>query len=139
MDANSVFTKSAKEVLGAGDELAQCFARNGSGVAVNCAGNKNAVNRADAEQVVDVHYEAVLRGLTEARGVTRFAIVQVGEGALGARAVGVDNITLIRSAGEDVRADLTKRSGKYTTVKIVHDGVYFGLRGGDAALGVAIG
>ena len=51
----------------------------------------------------------------------------------------MDNITLIRSAGEDVCADLTKRSRKYTTVKIVHDGVYFGLRGRDAALGVAIG
>ena len=65
--------------------------------------------------------------------------MQVGEGALGARAVGVDNITLIRFASENVRADLTKRSRRYTTVKIVHDGVHFGLRGGDAALGVAIG
>ena len=119
--------------------MAQCFARNGSGVAVNCARNKNAIDSADAKQIVDVHYEAVLCGLTKARGVTCLAIVQVGESAFGARTVGVDNITLIRSAGEDVCADLTKRSRKYTTVKIVHDGVYFGLRGRDAALGVTIG
>ena len=102
--------------------MAQRFARNGSGVAVNCAGNKDTVNRADAEQVVDVHYEAVLRSLTEARGLPSHDSA-VGKGALGARAVGVDNITPIRFAGKIVCADLTKRSRKYTTVKIVHDGV----------------
>jgi hypothetical protein len=65
--------------------------------------------------------------------------VQVSEGALGARTVGVDNVTLICAAGKDVGTDLAKSTGKYATVKVVYDGVDFGLGGGDAALGVTIG
>jgi hypothetical protein len=65
--------------------------------------------------------------------------VQVSEGALGARTVGVDNVTFICIAGEYVGTDLAKRARKYATVKVVYDGVDFGLRGGNAALGVTIG
>ena len=76
--------------------------------------------------------------LAEACRVAGLFVVQVGEGRLGAGAVGVDNITLVGIAGEDVGTDLTERTGKDAAVELVHNGVDFGLGGGHAALGVAI-
>jgi hypothetical protein len=103
------------------------------------AGNEDAVDRADAEQVVDVHDQTVLCGLAEACWVAGLFVVQIGEGRFGAGAVGVNNVTLVGIAGEDVGADLAKGTGEDAAVELVHDGVDFGLGGGDTALGVAIG
>ena len=136
--ADAVVAHGGEEVFGAGNELAECFAGNGAGVAVDGAGNEDAIDRADAEQVVDIHDEAVLSGLAEACRVAGLFVVQVGEGRLGAGAVGVDDITLVGIASEDVGTDLAERTGKDAAVELVHDGVDFGLGGGDAALGVAI-
>ena len=138
MDADAVVAHGGEEIFGAGNELAECFAGNGAGVAVDGAGNEDAVDRADAEQVVDIHDEAVLSGLAEASRVAGFFVVQVSEGRLRAGAVGVDDVTLVGIASEDVGTDLAERTGKDATVELVHDGVDFGLGGGDAALGVAI-
>ncbi|MFT5826341.1 MAG: hypothetical protein ACI8ZW_001852, partial [Yoonia sp.] len=63
MDADAVVAQGGEEVFGARNELAECFAGNGAGITVDGAGNEDAVDRTDAEQVVDVHDEAVLSGL----------------------------------------------------------------------------
>ncbi len=136
---DSVFAQSGEEVFGAGNELAQCFAGNGARVAVDGAGDQDAVDRAHAEQVVDVHDQAVLGGLAEAFGGASFLVVQVSERALGAGAVGVNDVTLVGATGQDVGADFTESARKDATVQIVDHCVDFGFRGRDAALGVAIG
>jgi hypothetical protein len=64
--------------------------------------------------------------------------MQVGECALGARAVRVDDITLVWIASQDVCSDLAEGTGKDATVELIHDGVDFGFGRRDAALGVAI-
>ena len=51
----------------------------------------------------------------------------------------MDDVTLVGIASEDIGADLAEGTGKDATVELIHDGVDFGLGGGDAALGVAIG
>ena len=136
---DAVVAQGGEEVFGAGNELAECLAGDGAGVAVDCAGDKDAVDRADAEQVVDIHDEAVLGGLAEACRVAGLFVVQVSEGRLGAGAVGVNDVTLVGIASQDVGTDLAKRAGKDAAVELIHDGVDFGLGRGDAALGVAIG
>ena len=137
--ADAIVTHGGEEVFGAGNELAKGFAGDRAGVAVDCAGDQDAIDSADAEQVVDVHDETVLCGLAEACRIAGLLIVQVGKSRLGAGAVGVNNITLLGVACEDVGADLTERTGKDAAVELIHDCVDFGLGGGDAALGVAIG
>ncbi len=95
MHADPVVAHGGEEIFGAGNKLAECFARNGTSVTVDRAGNEYAIDRADAEQVVNIHHEAVLSGFAEACRVASFFVMQVGECALGARAVGVDNVTLV--------------------------------------------
>ena len=136
--ADAILAHGCEEVFGAGNELRERFARDRSCVAVHCAGNKDAIDRADAEQVVDVHDEAVLSGLAEATWVTCFSVVEIGECALGAGSVGVDDIALLWIASEEVGADLAEGSGKDAAVEFVHDCVDLGLRGRYTSLGVAI-
>jgi len=138
VDTDAVFAQGGEEVFGAGNELGEGLAGDRAGVTVDGAGNKDAVDRADAEQVVDIHDEAILRGFTETGGVARLAVVQVGEGALGAGAVGVDDVTLVGVTGQNVGSDLAKGTREDASVEVVDDGMDFGFRGGDAALGVAI-
>ena len=136
--ADAIVTHGGKEVFGAGNELAERFARNGAGVTVDRAGNEDAIDRANAEQVVDVHDQAVLGSLAEACRVAGLFVMQVSEGRLGAGAVGVNDITLVGVAGKDVGTDFAKSTGKDATVELIYDGVDFGFGRGDAALGVAI-
>ena len=77
-------------------------------------------------------------GLTEASGVSGLAVMQVGEGAFGTRAVGVDDVTLVGATCQDVGSDLAERTREDTPIELVHDCVDFGFGGGDTALGVAI-
>ena len=138
VDADPVFTECSEEVFGARNQLAECFARDSAGVPINRAGNEDAIDCADAEQVVNIHDEAVLRRFAEGAGIASLTVVQVGESALRAGAVGVDNVTLGVVARQDVRTDFAKGTGEDATVEVVDDGVDFGLGGGDASLGVAI-
>jgi len=49
VDADSVVAEGAKEVFGARNELAECFGGDGAGVAVDGAGDEDAIDRANAE------------------------------------------------------------------------------------------
>ena len=136
--ADAVVAHGGEKVFGARNELAESFAWDGAGIAVDGAGNEDAVDRTNAEQVVDVHDKTVLCGLAEACRIACFFVMQVSEGRLGAGAIGVNDVTLLRVACEDIGTDLAERTGKDATVELIHDCVDFGLGGGDAALGVAI-
>lgn len=139
VDADAVVAEGGKKVFGAGDELGQGFAGNGAGVTVDRTGNEDAIDCADAEQVVDIHDEAVLGGLAKASRVAGFAVVEVGEGTLRTGSVRVNDITLFRVAGQDVGPDLTESTREDAAVQLIHNRVDFGFRGGDAALGIPVG
>ena len=77
IDFNAEFSEFCEEVLRAQNKLRKSLARKIPGVAVYGVGKQNALDRADAEKVVYVHHDGILRDSPEYRCVARFPVLEV--------------------------------------------------------------
>ena len=98
VDADPVFTECGEEVFGARNQLAECLAWDSAGVPINRAGNEDAIDCADAEQVVDIHDEGILSDTFPHGDVSCFFPVHVCQRRLRTRAIGMHHKAMVFTA-----------------------------------------
>ena len=76
----------------------------------------------DAQEVVDVHDDAVLRDAAEDGRVAGLLPPEVGEQGLRARAVGMRDDASLRVPGQVILGDLAERAREEAAVQLVHGG-----------------
>ena len=69
---------------------------------------KDVIHRAHAKQIVNVHYQGILRDAFPHRQVARFFPIKVSEGRLGARTVGVHDVAILRVTAKYIGDNLAE-------------------------------
>ena len=108
IDAHAHPAQFGQQFVRAVDDGRYDFARHQQLVAPDGAGHQNVVHRTHAQQVVNVHDEGVLGDALPHAEVARFLPIQVGQRGLGARAVGVHDVAILRVAAQDVGDNLAE-------------------------------
>lgn len=107
------------------------------GITVNGVRYENVIGCTNANQVIKVHHNTVLRGAVKDSWVTRFFVVQIRQDRFGPTAIGVNDVTVIKAAAEDVGRDLAKTTWEESAIKMIDNGVNVLLLGADAARHIA--
>ncbi len=133
VDLHSVAAHGGQQLLGAVDDGCDHLAGDQLLVAPDGGGYQHAVGGAHAEQVVDIHYQRILRYTFPHREVARLFPVGVGQRRFGAGAVGVHYVAPFGVAAQDVGDDLAESLGKDSLVYILDGGVHIFFCSGNTA------
>ena len=136
-DVDPVGAHLGQQFLRAADNGCDDFAGDQVFVAPDGGREQDVVRSSYAQQVVDVHYQGVLRDAFPDGKVAGTLPVHVGQGGFGARSVGVHDDAVFRVAGQVVGDDLAESPGEQPFVHVADGVVYVLLRGGNAATGIS--
>ena len=123
VDADAHAAQFFEQFVGAVDDCGDYFPWNQHFVAPDGRGNKDAVGGADAEKVVEVHDERILRNAFPNGEVARLAPVGISQRRLRACSVGVHDVAVFWVAAEDVGNDLAECPREKAFVDITYRGV----------------
>ena len=108
IDAHAHLAQFGQQFVCAVDDGGDDLARHQQLVAPDGAGHEDVVHRAHAKQVVNVHDQGVLRDALPHREVARLLPVEIGQRGLGARAVGVHDVAILRVSAQYVGDNLAE-------------------------------
>ncbi len=113
-----------KQLLRAVDDGCDHLAGDKALVAPDCRRHKDIVGGSHAEEVVDIHYQCILRYTFPYRKVAGAAPVGIGERRLGAGAVGMHYVAPLRVTAEHIGDNLAERLGVQPLVDILYSVVH---------------
>ena len=137
VDADAHAAQLSQELVGAVDDGRDNLARDEHLVAPNGAADEDVIHGPHAQQVIGVHDESVLRDAFPHAEVASLAPVGVCKAALGAGAVGVHDVAVLRVATKDVGNDLAEGLWEDAFVDVLDGGMDVLLGGRDATRKVA--
>ena len=122
IDAHAHPAQFGQQLVRAVDDGGDDLARHQQLVAPDGAGHEDVIHRAHAKQVVNVHDQGVLRDAFPHAEVARLPPVEVGQRGLGARAVGVHDVAILRVSAQYVGDNLAESPREDALVDVL-DGV----------------
>mmetsp|Transcript_63377 Transcript_63377/g.165984 ORF Transcript_63377/g.165984 Transcript_63377/m.165984 type:complete len:419 (-) Transcript_63377:326-1582(-) len=136
-NADAVALELLDQLLGTVDQGTDDLTRDQVLVAADGGGQEDVVDTADAEQVVQVHHDGVLRDALPDAQVARLPPVHVRQGGLGARPVGVHDDGLGGVVRHRVRHHLAEGAREEALVDVLDGRVHVALVRRNAAGTVA--
>ena len=133
VDADAEVSHLLQELLCAVDNGADNFAGNQVFVAPDSGGEEDVVDRAHAQQVVQIHHHRVDGDAFPHAHVARFLPVQIGQRRLGAGAVSVHDVAVGGVATHEIGYNLAERLWEKTLVDVLDGVVHILFRGRHAA------
>ena len=118
--ADSHFAKFGQQFVCSVDDGGDHFTRNQQLVASDGGGYQYVVYGTHAQQVVDIHYQSILRDTFPYGQVSCLFPVQVSQRGLGSGSVGMHDVAIFGIASQDIGNDLTECLGKDSLVDVLY-------------------
>ena len=138
LDVEAPIAPIGHELFRALNEGRNHLAGNEALVAADGRADQDGARGSDAQQVVQIHDQRILRDALPHGKVPRLLPVNPGERALGARPVGVHHQTVVVTAGQVIGHNLAEGLGEQPLVHAGDGGVHLLLARRDSPLGIPV-
>ena len=137
-DADAHATELGEELIGAVDDGRDDFSRDKHLVTADGGGDEDVIHGTDAQQVIGVHDDGILRDTFPHAQVAGLLPVHISEGGFRAGTIGMHDVTILGISTEDIGDNLTESLREDTLVYILDGVMHIFLCGRDAAHHISV-
>jgi len=138
IDANTHFAQFCQQLVGTINDGGNDVAGNEHLIAADGTGDKDVVHGTHAKEVIGIHHDGVLGDALPYTHVARLLPIHIGQARLGACAVGMHDIAILRVTAQDVGDNLAESLRVKTFVNVLDGGMHVFLGCTDATHHIAV-